>query len=150
MIKYEKNHIVLLDLVHRDIVYKKAPYEAVVELARFLNVPCKEQRHVFNTWLEFYAWYKDVSKDFSLEEEGFVIEDSSGFMTKLKLPYYTFWKHMRGIREQIVRGRTVNTSSLYTARHNRVYNFMNELPKEELKQMNIIQVRDKMNEEGKL
>ena len=33
--------------------------------------------------------------------EGFVIEDAAGRMVKLKLPYYKFWKQMRGMAEEI-------------------------------------------------
>lgn len=150
IIKYDKDHLVLLDLVHRDIIYKKEPYEHVQTVASVLGIPCKDRRYVFNDWLGFYNWYKHVNKNFSLEEEGFVIEDASGFMTKLKLPYYNFWKQMRSVQDQVVRGRVVNTSALYSARHNRVYNFMKSLDKEELRTMTIIDVRDKIEEEMNL
>jgi predicted kinase len=144
MIKYDSNHLVLLDLVKRDVVYSKLPYNVVWETAQLLGVDCKKEVKVFENWLDFYTWYKDVSKDFGIEEEGYVIEDASGFMTKLKLPFYNFWKQMRGVKDQIASGRQVNTSALYSVRHNKVYNFMNSMDKEELKTLNIIQVRDKM------
>ena len=35
--------------------------------------------------------------------EGFVIEDSAGYMTKLKLAYYNFWKFMRSVSHEAIR-----------------------------------------------
>ena len=34
--------------------------------------------------------------------EGFVIEDANGYMTKVKLFYYTFWKRMRGVLNAVM------------------------------------------------
>lgn len=35
--------------------------------------------------------------------EGFVIEDANGFMTKLKLAYYTQWKHLRQLSQVVLK-----------------------------------------------
>lgn len=52
-----------------------------------------------NSYTEFEEWLKSVEGyDYTYEGEyleGFVIEDQKGFMTKLKLDYYVFWKHLR-------------------------------------------------------
>ena len=45
--------------------------------------------------------------------EGFVIEDSAGYMTKLKLSYYNFWKFLRGVSHEAIRkGYITRTSAL--------------------------------------
>lgn len=44
--------------------------------------------------------------------EGFVIEDSSGFMFKKKCDYYRNWKLLRGIKDRILVGHAVNYDSL--------------------------------------
>lgn len=59
--------------------------------------------------------------------EGFVIEDSGGFMTKLKLPYYNFWKRMRAVaREVVKKGFVSNTAALATAEANEFYGWLRE------------------------
>lgn len=101
--------------------YEKLPYSEVKATAECLSIECKKQVAEFSNWTDFYRWYLDVSQDFSIEEEGYVIEDLAGFMTKLKLPYYNFWKQMRGVKHKISNKHEhmVNTGSLYTPLHNR-------------------------------
>ena len=54
--------------------------------------------------------------------EGFVLEDAAGFMLKMKLDYYRFWKRMRGVAaETFKRGMVINTSSLATPLANEFY-----------------------------
>jgi len=54
--------------------------------------------------------------------EGFVIEDSAGYMTKLKLAYYNFWKFMRTISYEAIRnGYIKKTSALTTPLANEYY-----------------------------
>lgn len=156
IIKYGEDKLVLLDIVKREVIYKKYRHDVVQELANTLGIEAKQLRLDFNTWLEFYEWYKEASKDMSIEEEGYVFEDSrandaegiysNGFMFKMKLPYYVFWKQMRNVKDLVARRRHVNTSSLRTAQHNRVYNFMNSLDPSELRELDIIAIREKMQE----
>ena len=34
-----------------------------------------------------------------------VVEDSKDFMFKIKLPYYSFWKQMRALKDRIIKNR---------------------------------------------
>ena len=63
--------------------------------------------------------------------EGVVIE-SGKFMTKLKFNYYSFWKHMRMISEQVFKGSQVKTGSLLTPTANLFYKFLKDKNEEEL------------------
>ena len=57
--------------------------------------------------------------------EGFVIEDSNGFMTKLKLTYYNFWKFMRGLSHEVLRsGNSRKTSALTTPLANEYFGWL--------------------------
>ena len=62
--------------------------------------------------------------------EGFVFEDSTGFMTKCKTGYYNFWKHMRSVADQTLRcGYLIRTGSLQTETANYFYGFCRDLYK---------------------
>lgn len=65
--------------------------------------------YTLNSWNDFYSWYNEVTvEDWKYKNEyieGFVIEDANGFMTKVKLQYYKFWKHMRNVKEAILRNQ---------------------------------------------
>lgn len=105
IIPYDKASVTLLDAIYRTEQFQKVPYEELQTLGKQFGLKVKEHVHRFYNWEEFNTWYQGVSNDFTLEIEGFVIEDSNGFMTKIKLPYYAFWKWMRGMRDRIHKGR---------------------------------------------
>ena len=84
------------------------------------------------TWQEFYDWYQEITEEEYEYEgrkiEGFVVEDSAGFMTKLKLSYYVFWKYMRSVsREAIRKGYINKTSFLTTPLANEYYAWVRKL-----------------------
>ena len=57
-----------------------------------------------------------------------MIEDSAGYMTKLKLWYYNFWKQMRNVSHEVVRkGFISNTASLTTPLANEFYGWLRTL-----------------------
>ena len=60
--------------------------------------------------------------------EGFVIEDSVGYMTKLKLAYYNFWKFMRTVFHEVrKKGVISNTAVLTTPLANEFYGWAKAL-----------------------
>ena len=109
------------------------------------------------TWQEFYDWYYEVLKeDYEYKGriiEGFVIEDSEGFMTKLKLTYYNFWKFMRSISHEVIKtGNTRRTSALTTPLANEYYAWVRKLAETEDKESlpeDICTLRDMFYEEKK-
>lgn len=105
IIKYPESKVVLLDVIKNQIEYEKLPYDKLTELANNMGFVVKEKSYVLNTWEEFYDWYNEVTdEDYKYKDEfieGFVVEDSNGYMTKLKLHYYSFWKKLRGVAESV-------------------------------------------------
>ena len=101
MIKYTETELVLLSIVKNEIKFEQFPYEEVIDLGQRLNLKFKEKAMVLNNKEDFIAWYETVTQEnykYNNEYvEGFVIEDSKGFMTKIKCYYYTYWKQMRGL-----------------------------------------------------
>jgi len=76
-------------------------------LAAEFNLAAKQEGLQFDDLGAFKAWLASVNaadRDYTFNGrhiEGFVIEDAAGFMFKIKLPYYAFWKAMRGQKERI-------------------------------------------------
>lgn len=145
IIEYPEDKIVLLDIVKRQVQYDKWDYIKVKNFAKDYGCEVKQLLRTFENWTEMYKWYRDVTQDMSLEAEGFVIEDSVGFMTKIKLPYYNFWKQMRGLKDKFARRHehTVKGGSLYTPLHNKVFKWMKGQNPQWLKESDIISVRRK-------
>jgi predicted kinase len=149
IIEYPEDKLILLDIVKRDVVYSKMSYDIVHNYAKFYGVECKELVTTFDNWIDFYNWYRDVTKDFSIKKEGYVIEDAKGFMTKIKLPYYLFWKQMRGLKDKVAKKQEhmIKGGSLYTPLHNKVFAWMKKQDKEYLRNTDIISIRKKFESE---
>lgn len=146
MIEYAEDDIVLLNIVYNTLDFKQAEYEEIVQLARELNVNYKQIAGIFNSWQEFKTWYDEViKKDYKYNGEyieGFVIEDQQGFMTKIKLSYYSFWKFMRSIVTEVYKkGYTSKTSALATPLANQFYGWLRKQNRELLKK-DIITLRN--------
>ena len=63
-------------------------------------------------------------------------------MTKLKFPYYNFWKQMRAVKEKVKKRHNVKLSSLWNATSNYFYHWLKTQPEEELDK-DIIYLREK-------
>lgn len=132
IIEYDKSHLVLLDIVYNDISYKKMDYEAMVQLALHFGLDYKKRACELVDWSSFLEWYDEVTSNGyeynGSNIEGFVIEDSVGYMVKVKLAYYNFWKLMRRISfETIQNGYTKKTSALLSPLANIYYAWLKDL-----------------------
>ncbi len=111
MIEYAAPHVVLLDAVKRTDHFERLDFDALTQLAAEIGVAGKQKGMVLADWEAFAAWQAGVDAqglDYRFEDrhlEGFVIEDAAGFMFKIKLPFYAFWKQMRALKERIVAAR---------------------------------------------
>ena len=57
-----------------------------------------------------------------------MVEDSAGYMTKLKLFYYNFWKLLRGVSHEAIRkGYITRTAVLTTPLANEYYAWVRKL-----------------------
>ena len=79
--------------------FRKLDYSQLLDLGAKLGLEVKRQYKTLNNWNELEEFMKETQKDsFKVDGkfiEGFVFEDRYGFMFKLKLSYYKFWKYMR-------------------------------------------------------
>lgn len=109
IIEYEKPYnVFLLDIVKNDIEFSKLPYNELIEFGKGYKIEVKKRIYSQIETILGLSYFVDrilycsssIDKQFI---EGFVIEDSNGFMFKLKTPYYSFWKQMRGIAGSVVK-----------------------------------------------
>lgn len=132
IIEYPENKLYLLDIVYNQMDFAKYDYEMMCDIAHQFGLTSKEKAFEITNWQDFYDWYYDIlEEDYEYNGkkiEGFVIEDSVGYMVKLKLTYYNFWKFMRAISHEAIRnGYIKKTSALTTPIANEYYAWVRKL-----------------------
>lgn len=149
IIKYNHSDIILLNIVKNNINFTQFDYKDIIDFANKFGLNYKEKVIVLNNWVEFKKWYDEVtSKDYKYDGEyieGFVIEDSNLFMTKIKTQYYKFWKSMRNVAKEVYKKGYINkTSILITPLSNEFYGWLRNQDKETLSK-DIIELRERFN-----
>ena len=132
IIEYPESELFLLSAIKNDLKFQQYEYNNVVNIACQLNVKVKTRAFEISDWQEFYDWYTEITaEDYEYDGnniEGFVIEDANGYMVKVKLYYYNFWKFMRSVAHTTLRcGYFNKTGSLTTAEANNFYGFCQKL-----------------------
>ena len=111
MIAYDRPHVVLLDAIHRTETYKRVDYNDLKQIAATVGVAVKQPGPSLPDWGQFDGWMKSVTAQGRYFQwkgqdiEGFVVEDADGYMFKIKLDFYSFWKAMRGHRDRVRKSR---------------------------------------------
>lgn len=134
IIEYPENKLFLLDIVYNEVQYKKYTFEQLCKVAQQFGLKHKEKAYLLESWQEFFDWYYEVtSEEYKYNGrniEGFVVEGSDGYMVKLKLAYYNFWKFMRSISHEAIRKGYIDsrrTSALTTPLANQYYGWVKTL-----------------------
>ena len=113
MVKYDKANIILLALIRNDYEYHSYSFWMVQEVAKIYNLDCKQLVKIIDNWEEFVEFYKSALDEKYIE--GYVFEDNSGYMLKLKTNWYKYWKRMRSILQALIKGN--KTYSAITQRY---------------------------------
>lgn len=134
IIEYPESKVVLLDIIYNELEYKKVPYQQLVEIANKMELTVKEKAYELLNWEDFYDWYMDITaEDYKYNGEhieGFVIEDSVGYMTKIKLHYYNMWKHLRSVAHSTFKtGNYRYSGSLLTPLENEFFGWCKSMYK---------------------
>lgn len=132
IIEYPESKVILLDVVKNQLDFEKLPYDELVELSQAIGFKVKEKACVIKSWEDFYDWYNEITSEDYLYNgeyiEGFVVEDSVGYMTKLKLYYYKFWKRLRSVAQSVLKyGNYKYTGSLLTPIENEFFGWCKNL-----------------------
>ncbi|MEM9138916.1 MAG: RNA ligase [Pseudomonadota bacterium] len=107
MIAYDRPHVVLLDAIARTEAFSRTDHNDLKQIAATIGVAVKEAGPTLPDWGQFEGWLKSVHAQGRYFQwrgrdiEGFVVEDAAGFMFKIKLDFYSFWKSMRGHRDRV-------------------------------------------------
>jgi predicted kinase len=144
IIEYEHKRVWLLDIIDNTIEFHKKPYKELCEIAKKFNMSVKKKEVTIDNFgdLEY-----NLTKSFPVinpesEFEGFVFEDANGYMFKYKMPYYNFWKKMRGVKMQIQKGNHYGYDKLDDL-GKEIGKFMEiKYTQEQLTKMSIIDVRN--------
>ena len=152
--KYTQKTLILLDMIYNKIDFEKVKYEHLVAFGKRNGIKVKELAYEIDSPKEFLALNNEISaEDYQYDGEfieGFVVEDSNGFMFKYKLYYYSVWKLLRGITFSYLRnptGTSGYTQKLTTPMMNYYLAFLKEkypdgMPEEGRGLINIISLRD--------
>lgn len=135
IIEYPKSELYLLAIIKNDIKFAQYDYDQVVNIGNELGLKVKVKAYTINSYSEFFDWYNEVTAEGYEYDgriiEGFVIEDANGFMVKVKLNYYSFWKCMRAVaRTTLRRGKITKTGMLTNKLSNNFYAFCQKLYEE--------------------
>ena len=107
IIEYKEDKLILLDEIYNSINYSKVNYDELKEFADKNNIEIKELVYLVNSVDEFEDKFNIIKQDdFKLNNhfvEGFVVEDSIGFMFKYKTYYYKKWKLLRSKMESAIK-----------------------------------------------
>lgn len=132
IIDYDRSDLYLIAIIRNTIEFKQYSYNKLVKIATELGIKYKTKAYTINTYKEFVEWYKKVMADnYKFNDkriEGFVIEDSNGYMVKVKCAYYSFWKSMRYVVQQtLTKGVYAHEEKLTTDIAKNFYEFCKEL-----------------------
>ena len=113
IIEYKEDKLVLLDEIYNSINYSKVNYNELKEFANKNQIEIKELIYTANNIEEFEDIFTNIKQeDYKLNNhfvEGFVIEDSTGFMFKYKTEYYKKWKLLRTKMENAIKNNDYKT-----------------------------------------
>ena len=132
IIEYPESELFLLAIIKNDIKFAQYEYDQVVNIGRELGVKVKTKAYTINSYSEFFDWYNEVTAEgYEFDGrivEGFVIEDAAGYMVKVKLAYYNFWKCMRHVAQATLKyGKLNRTGFLTNQLSNNFYAFCQKL-----------------------
>lgn len=144
IIKYDTNKIILLEVFKNQLKEEHVSYDELFNISCDLQVHLKKKELEFNNWEEFEEWkdkFRQGITQWDCKHEGYVFEDQNGYRVKFKSSFYNFWKQMRALKDVLTGGKT-NKKVYKTKEEIQVVKLMEELGRDKLKEMSIIDVED--------
>lgn len=148
IVAYSEPSLVLLDIVDNTVSFQAAPTRERMRIAELIGCKVKQHQHLIQDAQALQAWLKELEAS-SYEHpdehiEGYVLEDAHGFMVKIKLPWYTFWRQMRTQLEKLQAGKPPQLPE-HMANRDRAEAFVHFIAQkspEELQTTSIVRLRD--------
>lgn len=143
IIKYEKPQLILLDVFSRQFEPKKLDYDNLLKVAHQFGLQPKDLHREIDDYGDLIAFLEKQDIDDNLTTflgkiEGYVIEDSDGYMFKVKTAFYKYYKMMRGMQQGLSKGRQPRLGQVMRAELNEFLAFMQTKSREELGKLSII------------
>lgn len=142
IIEYSEPDAILLDIVKNDFEFQRVPYGEMVEVAKALGIKHKEEAQVgIVDWKHLQEWINGEAMETT--EEGWVIEDSAGFMFKLKATFYSRWKMLRGLKDAVHKNGFRISDKAFDSESIKFLTWCkNNFTQEELRSKDIIELRN--------
>lgn len=145
IIDIDKEGLVLLDCYSRAIKTEKHDH-LFPSLSERFGFEVKELAYTFNSWGELsdflHLWDSKEETYKGKYIEGFMIEDSAGYVFKIKGKYYRKWKGRRPLIHAYMNGRRIKEGSLLSVEDNEFYGFLRKLDRLYVKDRSLIQLRN--------
>lgn len=125
IISYDKDQVYLLDIIKNKITFEREDILNIEEESKVIGCSCKKLGFTINNWLEFTDFLQKID---NVNIEGYVVEDSSGFMFKIKTPYYLFWKKVRSLRDSLIMSLDLKVGKRMDANLNEIYLWLKANP----------------------
>lgn len=140
IIEYSEDKLVLLDVFKRDLSGDKLSYDELMKFSARTGIYCKILVQTLNNVADFDNFLNTIPENDSTLE-GVVVEDTAGFMFKLKFNFYRKWKFLRGIADKVSKGHGFNLGKLVNPLENDFYGFCKTKTREYLAAKSIIDLR---------
>lgn len=100
IISYDSNDVILLNIVKNKVIFETLDWEEVTSLAKKVGITHAKVIQVINSEEEFKEFVLKSNNEnvFDMQAnhiEGSVISCPDGYMTKIKNPFYLYWKFIR-------------------------------------------------------
>lgn len=145
IIRYNKNGLYLLDVVKNSFEFDKLSYSELLDFADKYDLVVKKKSYELNNYSEFKNLIDTTEKDINFDIakfEGWVFEDSDGYMLKYKTPHYRFWKRMRMCKELISNNHEIKNLENFSEKAIDVISFMKKLDINKLNSLSIIDIKE--------
>lgn len=141
IVEYQYKRVWLLDIIDNTVDFNKKSYDELCKIAKEFKMSVKEKCFSIDTFENMKLLLVDDAFVSDCNVEGYVIEDANGYMFKYKVPFYTFWKKMRGIKQQIQKGNNFVFNNLDNKAKEVAQFMLKNYSNEELSNISIIDVR---------
>ena len=143
IVEYPNKRVWLLDIIDNTIEFNKKSYDELCNIAHEFNLNVKNREFGIGNFSDLKYNLENSFPSINPESqfEGFVIEDQNGYMFKYKMPYYNYWKKMRGVKNQIQKGKPYSPNKLDDKGRDIALFMETHFEKEDLEKMSIVEIR---------
>jgi predicted kinase len=119
IIENTKDEVILIESIKNKKEFEKAEFDKLEKISKLIGIKCKNKLLTANSLSELFSFIDNLSD--KSKTEGAVVEDSNGFLFKVKTKYYNTWRGARLIVNTF-KNRDIDATKLKTKEELLVYN----------------------------